>query len=227
MYGVGMDPMAWHAAYSAYGGVWPGSHHHHHQSHNAHNPFIPAASSASSLSDNLVASGGVDPLSVSANPSATSDFTTDGGGGGGAPRTGSPTEYKVSHLFDTGGVASGVSADDSGATGGSKITGGVVRPSPDSGLAVSDSGSPSGGHVSSINAQASMGVATGTVTPPLPASNLVVRPQPARSPYEWMKRPNTLHNRPKEGMVANGEFARAQLLLSHMFSINELPISIV
>lgn len=68
----------------------------------------------------------------------------------------------------------------------------VKRPSPDSGMAdgtMSNSGSPAHPHT--------MGQGS-----PIPGSNLVVRPQPARSPYEWMKRPNTgnLQGRPsKEG----------------------------
>ena len=78
----------------------------------------------------------------------------------------------------------------------------AVRPSPDSGLAISEamsnSGSPGAGagppglpHPPPLQPQGS----------PIPGSNLVVRPQPARSPYEWMRKgpSNTMQNRPKEG----------------------------
>ena len=71
-----------------------------------------------------------------------------------------------------------------------------VRPSPDSGLAVSEamsnSGSPNNvaGHNQNLVSQGS----------PIPGSNLVVRPSAARSPYEWMRKPsNGLQARPKEG----------------------------
>ena len=103
-----------------------------------------------------------------------------------------------------------------------------VRPSPDSGLAMSsDSSGQSPLHgggggqlthtgisnlasVSTAAAAAAAAAAAVSATPPLPGSNLVVRPQPARSPYEWMKRPgsSTFQNRPaKEGEVMDGEFA--------------------
>ena len=101
-------------------------------------------------------------------------------------RPNSPSEYKVFNNNE--------SRDGTTAVGEAKN---IVRPSPDSGLAVSEamsnSGSPGGatghppggGQHPHLQPQLS----------PVPGSNLVVRPQPARSPYEWMKRPaNGLQN---------------------------------
>ena len=101
-------------------------------------------------------------------------------------RPGSPPEYKMFNNNE--------SRDQEVKT--------AVRPSPDSGLAISEamsnSGSPGAGagppgipHPPPLQPQGS----------PIPGSNLVVRPQPARSPYEWMRKgpSNTMQNRPKEG----------------------------
>ena len=57
---------------------------------------------------------------------------------------------------------------------------------------MSNSGSP-GGHAQLLHQPQGS---------PIPGSNLVVRPPPARSPYEWMKRPSSgMHNKTsKEGM---------------------------
>ena len=85
----------------------------------------------------------------------------------------------------------------------------IVRPSPDSGLALSEamsnSGSPggTGGHPppGGGGGQHPLLQPQGS---PIPGSNLVVRPQPARSPYEWMKRPaNGIQNSKlsKEGEI--------------------------
>ena len=100
-------------------------------------------------------------------------------------RPGSPPEYKMFNNNE--------SRDQEVKT--------AVRPSPDSGLAISEamsnSGSPGAGppqglpHPPPLQPQGS----------PIPGSNLVVRPQPARSPYEWMRKgpSGTMQNRPKEG----------------------------
>ena len=84
----------------------------------------------------------------------------------------------------------------------------TVRPSPDSGLAISEamsnSGSPAGAGGGSVHAgQPTILQPQGS---PIPGANLVVRPQPARSPYEWMKRPSTgMQSRPKEGELHSEE----------------------
>jgi hypothetical protein len=107
-------------------------------------------------------------------------------------RSNSPTEYKV-NLFESRAII------DEQNSSGTKL----VRPSPDSGLAISEGMSNSG----SPHGQPPTTTMAGPSTSPIPGSNLVVRPQAARSPYEWMKRPNPLHNNrpPKEGEVIDGE----------------------
>ena len=111
-------------------------------------------------------------------------------------RPNSPSEYKVFNNNE--------SRDASTTAGEAKN---IVRPSPDSGLAVSEamsnSGSPGGatGHPPGGGGQHSH---LQPQLSPVPGSNLVVRPQPARSPYEWMKRPaNGLQNNKmtKEGEI--------------------------
>ena len=185
-----MDPMAWHAAaYSAnlyrgyeaaaaaHDGMWPPQGHHHHM-----NSFIP--NNAADLAE-------PNPLALASASSDPGAFATasniTAASAAASTRPMSPSEYKVFNNNES-------RADQEVKT--------TVRPSPDSGLAVSEamsnSGSPGGGgggqghhHQSHLQPQGS----------PIPGSNLVVRPQPARSPYEWMKRPtNGLQNRPsKEG----------------------------
>ena len=119
-------------------------------------------------------------------------------------RPNSPSEYKVFNNNESRDATN-------------EATKAIVRPSPDSGLAVSEamsnSGSPGGtghpppggggGGQHHLQPQGS----------PIPGSNLVVRPQPARSPYEWMKRPaNGLQNNKmsKEGEKIHFEFINVE-----------------
>ena len=108
-------------------------------------------------------------------------------------RPGSPPEYKMFNNNE--------SRDQDVKT--------VVRPSPDSGLAISEAMSNSGSPGATSGAT---GHAQPLLQPqgsPIPGTNLVVRPQPARSPYEWMKRPsNTMQSRLKEGELI-AEFVRS------------------
>ncbi len=155
-----MDPMAWHAAYSAnlyrsyeataaaHDGMWPPP-----QTHM--NTFIP---NNSDLVEPSASVGAASNNEFGSNSSAVVTSVTSAQ----RPVTSSPSEYKVFNNNESQDIK--------------------VRPSPDSGLAeaMSASGSPAGGHGQPhLQPQGS----------PIPCSNLVVRPQPARSPYEWMKRP--------------------------------------
>ena len=177
-----VDPtVAWHAAaYSAYRGyeaaaseMWPPQSYPHAAA--AHMNILPnndlTEASASSLNlaatDNNFLNNGLAASTAASNA-----------------RSNSPSEYKV---FNNNESRENEVKPPPNA---------VQRPSPDSGLAVSEamsnSGSPSGtgGHNQNLVSQGS----------PIPGSNLVVRPSAARSPYEWMRKPsNGLQARPKEG----------------------------
>ena len=89
------------------------------------------------------------------------------------------------------------------------ITGGRAHHSPDSGLAASDgvSGSDSPGHGQPQQ-------------PPSPGLHhdlgLPSRPQPARSPYEWMKRPNVAARPCKEGSDGKTFFYCYLLIVQHL-----------
>ena len=122
-------------------------------------------------------------------------------------RPGSPPEYKMFNNNE--------SRDQEVKT--------AVRPSPDSGLAISEamsnSGSPGAGppqglpHPPPLQPQGS----------PIPGSNLVVRPQPARSPYEWMRKgpSGTMQNRPKEG-----QFLVLVVFFFHLYSIVQILVNL-
>ena len=115
-------------------------------------------------------------------------------------------EYKPSHFLN--GSNNGGSDHLTDNPTGRAIT---TRPSPDSGLTISDgvssTGSPNHNLVSGqhhLPPGAGMIGSPGSSPPPhsdLVGSNL--RPQPARSPYEWIKRPNfqnrSLSSSSKEG----------------------------
>jgi len=168
-----------------------------------------------------------------------------GGGGGGESVSPPPSDFKPS----IGKISSGVAA-----SGPSAHVSGQTHSSPDSGLAVSDSGSGSpnlqapgylggpnagGGHgvvgaAAAAAASASLGgsrvggggsgghdlgssgnsAGGGAGGPASPPSSASVRPQPVRSPYEWMKRPS-FQSKPaaKEGNVVGGKFIFYTLLL--------------
>jgi len=171
-----MDPMAWHAAYAsanlyrdyaagaaAHDGMWPPQAGHPHMNSFIPNNEISEPSGLSSITDGSF---------VSSNVAASSAASV---------RPNSPSEYKV---FNNNESRDAITTEAKA----------IVRPSPDSGLALSEamsnSGSPGGtgghpppggggGQHPHLQPQGS----------PIPGSNLVVRPQPARSPYEWMKRP--------------------------------------
>ena len=96
----------------------------------------------------------------------------------------------------------------------------TVRPSPDSGLAISEAMSNSGSPAGAGGGHAGQPTILQPQGSPIPGANLVVRPQPARSPYEWMKRPATgMQSRPKEGelisifSVANSQCGNLIILL--------------
>ena len=99
-------------------------------------------------------------------------------------RPNSPSEYKVFNNNESRDAATEAKT--------------IVRPSPDSGLAVSEAMSNSGSPGGTGHPPGGGGGGQHHLQPqgsPIPGSNLVVRPQPARSPYEWMKRPaNGLQN---------------------------------
>ena len=173
-----VDPtVAWHAAaYSAYRGyeaaaseMWPPQSYPHAAA--AHMNILPNNDLTEATSLNL-ASADNNFLNNGLAASATASNA----------RSNSPSEYKV---FNNNESRENEVKPPT-----------VQRPSPDSGLAVSEamsnSGSPSGGQSHNQNL-----VSQGS---PIPGSNLVVRPSAARSPYEWMRKPsNGLQARPKEG----------------------------
>ena len=102
------------------------------------------------------------------------------------PLHGDPRSISSLEQEQTGGEADPLRSQQS------VITGGRAHHSPDSGLAASDgvSGSDSPSH-------------SQPQQPPSPGLNhdlgLLSRPQPARSPYEWMKRPSVAARTCKEG----------------------------
>ena len=179
-----MDPMAWHATYAAaaYRGyeaatavsdIWPPQSYPHAAAHMNMLPNNDLSEASSSL--NLAA--------------AESNFLAASASNGGLAsaasssnhRSNSPSEYKVFNNNESRE---------------NEVKPLAVRPSPDSGLAVSEamsnSGSPNGHGGHNLVSQGS----------PIPGSNLVVRPSAARSPYEWMRKPsNGLQARPKEGKI--------------------------
>ena len=102
------------------------------------------------------------------------------------PLLGDPRSISSLEQEQTGGEADPLRSQQS------VITGGRAHHSPDSGLAASDgvSGSDSPSH-------------SQPQQPPSPSLHhdlgLPSRPQPARSPYEWMKRPSVADRTCKEG----------------------------
>jgi len=195
-----MDPaMAWQAYSGFYRGyemasattafaesVWP---------HSTHHPFGSVSS--------VVSAGhhdGVDPLdplqltssSVQADNFGSSNLHNNNSDVCGNNRETESPEYKPTHFLS--GSNNGEQLTDN-STGRSGPT--TTRPSPDSGLTISDgvssSGSPnqntqSGHHHLTSN----IGMIGSPGSSPTPQSDLggSNRPQPARSPYEWIKRPN-------------------------------------
>ena len=102
----------------------------------------------------------------------------------------------------------------------------TVRPSPDSGLAISEAMSNSGSPAGAGGGHAGQPTILQPQGSPIPGANLVVRPQPARSPYEWMKRPATgMQSRPKEGKlilissVANSQCGNLRIFLPLRFYV--------
>ena len=89
-----------------------------------------------------------------------------------------------------------VSGGEESVIPGSRVTAGHDHHSPDSGLAASDagvSGSDSPSHAHQPQQSSS----------PVLHHDLPSRPQPARSPYEWMKRPSVGSRPSKEGSDGN------------------------
>lgn len=177
-----MDPtMAWHAAYQAnlyrsYADphAAEASMWSHQPHHHSMNTFMP--------SNELEPGSGLTSAAIDGSfaSAAAPNVTSTASSAAASLRPNSPSEYKV---FNESRAAASEAVDIKA----------IVRPSPDSGVAeaMSNSGSPNQGQ-QGLLAQQSQGSPGG----------LILRPQPARSPYEWMKRPsNGIQSRPKEGKL--------------------------
>ena len=183
--------------------VWP---------HTAHHPFGSVSSSGHP--------DGVDPLDPIQLTSAASVQAEGFGSNLNHPssevmsnhrETESP-EYKPSHFLNgSNNVQSDPMSDNPAARSG------ATRPSPDSGLTISDGVSSSGSPNQNLQSVQNLGSGVGMIgspgSSPPPSSDLIGsnRPQPARSPYEWIKRPN-FQNRSLSSSKEGDDWAISTLL---------------